>query len=688
MVTIAEQLKRGVREHQAGHLPEAEQSYRAVLRADPDQADALHLLGVLAAQAREHDRAVAYIERAIRLNRAQPAYHMNLGNVYRGAGRPAAAIQAYRCALAIDDRSVAVRIALASALRHDGRHTEAAVVLEEAVRLRPDDPDCHRRLASALGASGRRSEAVVSFRRAIRLRPTDAPAHNQLGVALLALGRHGEAEAAFAESVRLDPDDAQALSNLGVALHARGRFEASETHLRRSLQLRPDSAEALSNLGNALRGQGRLDEAETCYREATTRAPDYGDAHHNLGSVLLEAWRLREARSSFLRAIELRGDTPDTLDHLAQACEAMGDLDEATGYCHRALALCPDHQRALGRLLKMRPGEATDEQVACLESLVRDETGPAAVEAHFTLGHLWDKRADYDRAFGHYDAGNRLHGCRFDLGEHLDQVRGTMATLDEAYFAGDRPSGDPSRVPIFIVGMPRSGSTLAEQILSSHPDVYGAGELNEIFKLTESMPATMPAGRPFPDAVRDLDDDTTASLARRYLDHLAGLSGGAAHVTDKAPGNFRFLGLIAVLFPNARVIHMKRHPLDVCLSCYFQQFVHIEYAFDLTVLGGYYRAYEQMMDHWSRTLPIPVLDVEYEALVADQQSQTRRMLSFCDLPWDERCLAFERNRRPVQTASVVQVRQPIYRTSVARWRHYERHLGRLRAALGGGGGDQ
>jgi hypothetical protein len=312
-----------------------------------------------------------------------------------------------------------------------------------------------------------------------------------------------------------------------------------------------------------------------------------------------------------------------------------------------------------------------------------------APRLHFGLGVRADRTGAHDEAFDHFNRANALRrrllqvaGTAHDAEEHHAWIEQIITTCDAAYFRHVAGLGRRTERPVFIVGMPRSGTSLVEQILASHPDVFGAGELRDIDLLAKKLPARWGGREAYPVCLRNLDAATTSFLADKYLERLARLNGPAIRVTDKMPMNFLNLGLIAALFPRARVIHCVRDPLDVCLSCYFQDFVGVNFSCDLGDLASYYRDYERLMAHWRSVLPLPLLEVVYEELVEDQEAVSRRLVSFCGLNWDDRCLAFHQNRRLVHTASLVQVRQPIYKGSVGRWRHYAAHLRPLLEALG------
>ncbi len=309
---------------------------------------------------------------------------------------------------------------------------------------------------------------------------------------------------------------------------------------------------------------------------------------------------------------------------------------------------------------------------------------------HFALGKCYDDSGDYDKAFPHFMAGCKMKRAKltYDPANAERQFAGLMEIFDQAAIdrlrgSGD-PPGDPSGVPVFVLGMPRSGTTLTEQIIASHPDVYGAGELHDLLRIAERNigGATTPVS--FPDNLRALDRQTLTAWGAEYVAGLKQRAPDAKRITDKMPANFFAVGLIHLMLPNAKIIHVNRNPVDTCLSCFTRLFNRKqEHTYDLAELGQYYVHYARLMDHWRKVLPAGAfLDVQYEDIVADQEAQARRLIAYCGLEWNDACLDFHNTKRSIRTASVTQVRQPIYTSSVERWRHYEKFLGPLLDALG------
>ncbi len=680
-----------------GRHAEAAACYRQALQIKPDSIPArVNLAATLALQG-AHDEAIGLLEGLLdaehpRLDDEQrSAVLARLKALYdardniKGGGHPAPGARPENA-----DHLAEAYKREAQALLEAGDPARAQAVLTRACELAGDDAGIRRLLGRAATPLGQHESAAANYRESLRLEPDDADTLNELAAALTALERLDEAVSCYEASLKRAPGTF-AHYQLGNIHMGRQRLEEAVFHYRRALALAPRRAEIYNNLGCALRHLGQYDQAEVAFREALQIAPDHPLAHEgytNLGTVLLILNRLEDARAAFQQATALKPDSQRAVAGEANVLQRQGEFEKAytlvQPFLQRREA---DTNVALVLAAMCRPLQRCREAVALMEGLLAGE-GPQpdfyeGIMLHFTLGRLLDAEGDYDRAFHHYQQGNLTAGRDFDPGAHERYVDGIISTYTPQFMARAARATHGSDRPVFIVGMPRSGTSLVEQILASHPDVFGAGELEEMHKISVDMPEAAD-GRPYPQAAQELSVAYCDGLAQRYLDHLSGFAPPEARrVTDKMPANFLHLGLIAQLFPGARIIHCIRDPMDTCLSCYFQNFVTISYSYDLSHLGFYYRQYERIMAHWRKALDIPMMEVRYEDLVENQEDISRALVDFCGLAWDERCLRFHQTRRVVATASYDQVRQPLYNRSVERWRHYERHLEPLRRALAG-----
>lgn len=578
---------------------------------------------------------------------------------------------------------------LGNALMALGRLDEAEASYRRTLRIRPNDADAHFNLGNIFRSLGRLDETEASYRRALQLRPDYAEAHGNLGNILLEQGRVDEAEASYRRALQLKPDYAVAHYNLGSLLQDLGRLSEAEASYRCALQLRPDWVDGYINFGGVLMDMDRLDEAGASYRCALRIRPDCAEAHSNLGNVLLEQGRPDEAEASCRRALQIKPDLADAHCNLGNILNEQGRLDEAEACYRRALQIRPDFAVAHFRLASLRKAQAGDDSLGALIAAgeaARNSKKPLAKKdaacLHFALGKSYDDVGDHEKAFPHFLEGGRLKRATlaYDPNRVAQHFAGILRNFDKATVERLRGGGNPSHLPIFVLGMPRSGTTLTEQIIASHPEVHGAGELNDLAAILRHDIA----GAVFPDNLHSLDRDRLTAWGTEYVNELQRRAPEARRITDKMPANFLAIGLIHLMLPNAKIIHVNRDPLDTCLSCFTTLFHRgNEYTYDLAELGRYYADYARLMEHWRRVLPAGAfLDVQYEDIVADQAAQTRRLIEYCGLEWNDACLDFHQNKRAVRTASMTQVRQPIYKSSVERWRRYEKFLGPLLDALG------
>ena len=624
-----------------------------------DQAGELHRAGIRSAQAGDLQAAVELIGQALVLRPGWAEAWDHLGRIRMNQGEREKALEAYRRLARLRPADSVPHYALGLILRDLGRLDEAIGELARAIELKSDFVDALFNLAMTLRSRGRLDEAIAAYAKVIALNPNLADAHNNLANALHDKGRVDEAIGEYLEAIRLNPRDAV-------------------THL---------------NLGNAYTSLGRIDDALPVHRRAAELAANDARMHEALAATLLVKHDMPAAIATLRRAIELAPQSAVAWNGLGLAMRSLGRFDEAADCFRRAVAIEPDNAPLWRNLTTVgRAGEADAAEVERLRRLLGDAARPAddRVDAGFALGKLLDDAGRYADAFASYADANALfkasraaRGQRFDVANLRRMIDRMIASFTPDFFTARRGWGDPSELPVFIVGMPRTGTTLVEQIAASHSKVFGAGELRDI----ENISATLSKGgeRTSGEA---WDAPAVAAAAKLHIARLRELGGERAlRVLDKMPGNVLHLGLIAVLFPGARVILCRRDARDTCLSCYFQHFdtraVHL-YLYDLADCARQYVETERLAAHWLKVLPLHILEVQYESLVANQEAESRRLIDFLGLPWDPACLEFHRAQRSVYTASVWQVRQPMYASSVGRWRHYERHLGPMLQVLGQG----
>jgi tetratricopeptide (TPR) repeat protein len=720
---MVDDLSAALEYHRQGRLVQAAGLYESILARDPEHADALHLLGVVAHQVGQDAQAVDLISRALALNPAAAVYHCNLAEAYRALGQLDRAVAHGRSALRLQPDYPEAANNLGLALLAQGQTDAAVAQFRTALDLDPQFALACNNLGEALRARGDTDAALAQFRRAVQLEPALAEAHSNLGQLLLERGEPAEALGHCREAVRLRPESAAAHCHLGNVLAERGQFDQARACYAEALRLRPDLALVAGNMGKTLRAEGRLDEALAWYRRAVQQAPasprvhcDLGgaleecenhegalshyetalrldpgcaDAHTGRGRVRQEQGRFEEALACFREALRLQPGLAPAHFHLGSLREEMRQ-PEAAEACYRD-ALRHDRRyagahAALATLLGRRLPEA--DLAALRQLLAADLSEGDRLLVHFALARVLDPRGDYAGAAAHLReanslalAGWRRRGQEYQPAEHARLVEGLLAVCMPAFFERTRGFGLQTERPVFIVGLPRSGTTLTEQVLGCHSQVFAAGELPLGRKDFETLPGA-PAGEERSlEYLGRLGPEAARQVARRHLEDLEAVNGTAARVVDKMPDNYLYLGLLAVLFPRAKFIHCRRDLRDVAVSCWMTNFRQISWANDFDHIAGRFRAYERLMAHWRRVLPVPLLDVSYEEMVADLEGVARRLVAWCGLEWEPACLAFHESQRRVRTASALQVRQPLYRHAVARWRHYESALAPLFARL-------
>ncbi|MBV8131416.1 MAG: sulfotransferase, partial [Alphaproteobacteria bacterium] len=529
-----------------------------------------------------------------------------------------------------------------------------------------------------------------SYRRAIALNPDYGMAHSNLARALNDEGLFEAGLESSRRAIELIPDFLGVHVNCAAALIGLERFAEAETPLRRALDLMPDRAETHRDLGGVLAKLGRVDEAVSCLEQAIALNPDDATTHYLLGATFYQANDPARSEASFRRTLSLAPGKATAWDALGNILRTLGRFDEALSCFRRALELDPDLPET-HRSLAVTGQQASDEaQLQRLEALLASPERPVSdrIAAGFALGALLDNADRYDEAFPYFEKANALHrqqqaeaGERFDPEDLRRGVDGLIQINTQTLSLAAASWGNPSETPIFIVGMPRSGTSLVEQIAASHSRVFGAGERHETNDISEALKARN-RGRP----IEEWDAVFARQLADQHVACLQALGAGAARVIDKMPDNVFFLWAIAALFPSARVILCQRDLRDICLSCYFHKFTEGNlFAYDLADCGLRALQVDRLSTHWLRALPLEMLAIDYEELVADLEGESRRLIEFLGLDWEPACLDFHRTERPVFTASTWQVRQPLYTRSVGRWRCYERHLGPLLDVLGQGG---
>lgn len=703
-----------------GRLQEAKQLYEAICRLDSQDAEAWAMLGAIYGEIGQPDAATECLHKSIALDPDNANSHFALANILRQQNDLAGAVWHLERTVALEPDYAEVWTMLGGILGLLGSLDQSESACQRAIALQPDSPEAHMNLANTLACMGRLEDAAASYasvlalneglgvawvmlagiktrlgnfdeavtccQRALALEPASAEAFYQLGLAQRALGQYDEAVASQQNALRIRPDYIDAMLDLAGLQQSGGDYTGALESFSRAIRMSPGNADAHHGKATTLAMLGRQPEAVACYESAIRLNPNHTDAYVGLGAALLPLRQIEKARECCDMALRLHPGHVEAVTLAANIDAHAGDVERAYQRLQPLLEAGVENTNTLlTYAIISKSLDRQDEAVGMLERSLGNEHGQSASNRrnlHFNLGMLYDSQDQYDTAFEHFRKGNALKPTAFDTQRCKSDIDAHIALHTEAFMKSLPRASVRSDRPVFIVGMPRSGTSLLEQILASHPGVYGAGELPDIIQLAATLHTAIGSGDRYPYCLPQMNQQQLDQFARLYLDRLQSMAPDAVRVTDKMPGNFMHLGMIEMLFPDARVIHCQRDPVDTCLSCYFQDFSRSHpYSYDLANLATFYKGYESVMDNWRRVLKLPILEIRYEDLVADQESVSRRMVEFCGLDWDDNCLNFHKTIRFISTASYDQVRRPIYNKSVGRWKNYQKHIGILRDAL-------
>lgn len=683
---IAELGERARTHFRQGRLDEALADYEHLCRLSPRDASMWHWLGVVYGTLGDAENAAQCALKTTQLAPASATGFRNLGHFLLQLGRAAEAEDSFREAVSLSVDNPADHSNLGAALAALERYEEAIDCYSCAIALNPADPAVHVNLAAAYHALGRWSEASQHYATANRLAPAEPRYLAGWAAALRAGGQDEQAIAIWLRLLQLVPNDIEALGAIAAIYYEHGRLASAAQIYERAVKAAPDEISPLMHLGLTQLDLGNTDKALECFSDILNRYPQHVEAQYNRALALERSGRFVEALDAYERV--LPGE--HGLDLVgARACilEKLGAFEAAHALIEPVVTSGAAGLRSLDAFARLcRHFGECDQAIEWIESRLHstDVDENEQRHLHFRAGELYDRQKRYDEAFQHFQVGNRLKGYRYNAADDERYVDRLIEMLTPTVFAR-LPSATPGAevTPIFIVGMPRSGTTLVEQILASHPAVHAGDELPFIAHITGASRTFAGRSLGYPEYLPHLKQSDCADMAHTYLDKLRRLAPGAVYVTDKMPHNFPFVGLMHRLFPNAPIIHCLRDPADVCLSCYFQDFAsYHNYAYDLRDLGLHYRQYRRTLAHFRDTLGVPMFEMQYETLVDDPEICSRALIDYCNLPWDDRCLRFYESGRKSKTASYDQVRQPIYKRSSQRWRNYERFLQPLFDALG------
>jgi Flp pilus assembly protein TadD len=691
-ITPAKAIEMAGQLYSRRQFAQAERVCRQIIAARPGNSDAHNILGVSLAALGQTKEAVAELRRAIKINAQAANYHANLGEILRQAGKLDEASEALETAIKLDPNNAQALNNLGIIQYEKRKYAEAVDYYRRALALRPDMPEALNNLGNALRPTGDIDGALHAYQEALTQRVVYPEVYNNLGTLLQQDGKLEEAEHALRKAIQQNPNYIEAHNNLAQLLFGQKNEVEALRILGDALKFAPKNVQTLLLTSKIQLRRNNLQAAEQAARLALQEEQDNADALTVLGQVLHETDRYEEAIDVLDRALKIHSDNPEALNFYGVALKSVGRLDEAREYILKALKLNDSMYGAyanLNDLVDFSEGigeELFNRMEAIFESVPNAEAEPF-LALHFAYAKALDDRGQPEKALNHYIVGGRMKRAQLEYKESethgfFDSIR---AAFPKEAFENRKYVGLDDDRPVFIVGMPRSGSTLVEQILASHPDVYGAGEVKYLARALGQLRDRFPSLPKYPEMVEKITPAQLEIVAKNYQQALEQGVAGAKKITDKLLTNYFFLGLINLLMPKAKVIHTRRDPVDTCLSGFTKLFKDdMPHSYDLTELGRYYGKYRELMEHWERVLPEGFMTtVDYEHVVADTEKEAKRLIAFLGLPWDDKCVDFHKSDRPVKTASVAQVRKPIYKTSVERWKKYGPGLQPLVDAIGG-----
>jgi tetratricopeptide (TPR) repeat protein len=597
------------------------------------------------------------------------------------------AIAGYQRVLQREPANIDALFLLGQAYFDQGQLKAGSELFRKIVTLRPNHAHAHVLLGMALAQLGKPEEALASLDKATSADRNFAMAFGIKADILAALGRDREAVENFQRVLALKPDIAEVHYNFANVLQRLERYQDAIEHYQAALRLRPGLTRVYGNLGRALFSLGRWQDALEYVQRGTQLEPTSAQLHHAMGLIFKELERYQESLASFEKALALNPGDLASLASKGTLLHILGRLNDARAVIKQVIARDPNNTANYLKLTDIAPMKSGDSEITAMENLLTNigsRSEEEQINLHFALAKAYRDTGKPAQSFEHLVQGNALRRRRTDYVEsavmnHFDRI---CQVFSPELIKSKAGQGNPSEQPIFIIGMPRSGTTLIEQIIGSHTRVCPGGERDAferaLLKVTNSRASE------YPDSIPSMTAEQVGAVGAAYLEMMRAIIPVADRFTDKLPGNYMYAGLIHLALPQARIIHVRRDAIDTCVSCFSINFSSSQtFAYDLVELGHYYRAYEKLMDHWRRVLPPNfMLEVQYEDVINDFENRARQIVTFCGLEWDAKCLAFHKLERAVLTASATQVRQPIYRSSIGRWREYGEQLSPLLDALG------
>ncbi len=678
--------------YRQGKYSQAEKVCRQIIEARPANADAQNILGVTLNALGQPKQAIETLERAVKLAPHAASIHANLGEVFRQSGDIEQATKSLEKAAELDPNNAQALNNL-GIIHYEKRQFKKAVeYYRSALAIRPDMAEAYNNLGNALRLTGDNDGAILAYQEALTHRERYPEAYNNLGTLLQQAGQLEEAEHALKKAVLQSPKYVEAHNNLAAFYFAQKKDLDALRILGETLKFAPKNVQTLILTARIQNRRNSHDPAEQAVRMALAEQPDHAEALTLLGQILHETDRFDEAIEVLEKALKATPNNPEALNFYGVALKSVGRLDEAREFILKALQLNGSMFGAYANLNDLIDfskdiGEELFNRMDAIFSGAANPKADIFLPLHFAYAKALDDRGEHVRALEHYVTGGKLKRALLDYNEpetfaFFDAIK---AAFPKEVFTNRKFAGIDDERPVFIIGMPRSGSTLVEQIVSCHPDIFGAGEVKYLSRGLGQLRDRFPSLPKYPQMVEKITPAQLDIVAKNYLAALSNGAGDAKRITDKLLSNYFFAGMIHLLFPKAKFIHTARDPVDTCLSGFTKLFKDdMPHSYDLGELGRYYRKYQELMKHWEKVLPKGTIKtVVYENVVADTEKEAKALIEFLGLEWNDKCLEFHKSDRPVKTASVAQVRKPIYKTAVKRWKKYGDGLKPLADAIAG-----
>ena len=659
-----------------GEINQALDAVQGLLKDYPNEPVLFNIKGACYADLGQLDVAVTNYKEAITIKPDYAKAHFNLAGSFHDLGQLETAVKSYQKAIEIDASYTEAYNNLGNVYQELKQVDSAVQSYQKALEIKPDYVAAQYSLGNTFMELGQLEEAVKSYKAALKLKPDFVEAINNLGITFFKLHQLDDAIRSYERAIALDPDFADAHNNIGIVFSELGQLDEAIMSYKAAITLQFDYAEAHYNLGLIFHDLKRLDEATQSYKTAIAFQSDYADAHYNLGILYHDVGQLKMAIDSIKMAIKINPENADTHKYLGNTFQSNGQIDEAIKCYEKALSINPSHADAHRNLSTIKNYIHDDDQINLMQDLLLNGNLSQSdlVHINFALAKANEDLGKKDDLFKSLNEGNRLrkeelnYSLNKDLDEHSNLKR--LININPSNSKESVKFKSSKIRPIFIVGMPRSGTSLVEQILSSHQKIHGAGELSTLNNLILPI---------INDCIlkdKKVTEDSYLSVRNEYLSYISRLNVSETIITDKMPTNFRYIGFILKAFPEAKIIHLNRDSRAICWSIYKSYFPGegLGWAFNMKDLAGYYNSYIDLMTFWHQLFPRKIYDICYEDLTTNQEEETRNLLKYCELEWDDNCLNFHNNKRAVKTTSSLQVRKKMYQGSSEVWKKYESYL--------------